>query len=113
MSTIKHTPEPWVFDGEFIESEQMVICQLFNKHEDDFPNKQANAARIVACVNACAGMENPEADIKRYKKALSSCLYYLQKIANMPEYRQDEIKYLAGRGVLELEHALPDIFPDL
>jgi hypothetical protein len=110
---MKHTPEPWevkqhgngneLFGGTSPQSQWYLFEEA----------TESNAARIVACVNACKGMGNPEDDIKRYKKALSSCLYYLQKIANMPEYRQDEIDYLAGRGVLELEHALPDIFPDL
>jgi hypothetical protein len=31
----------------------------------------------------------------------------------MPEDYQDDIKALAARGVLELERALPDMFPDL
>ena len=109
---MKHTPEPWKVNKMHVSADISHIGSCYgtmtSKEED-----RANAARIVACVNACAGMESPEDDIKRYKKALSSCLYYLQKIANMPEYRQDEIDYLAARGVLELERALPDIFPDL
>jgi hypothetical protein len=105
---MKHTPEPWAISS----TDPFLIV---DRHGNDVAAALSmySATRIVACVNACAGMESPEEDIKRYKKALSSCLYYLQKIANMPEYRQDEINYLSGRGVLELEHALPDIFPDL
>lgn len=113
MSTMTHTPEPWgikqhgngneLFGGTSPQSQWYLFEEA----------TEANAARIVACVNACAGMKSPEDDIKRYKKALSSCLYYLQKIANMPEDYQDDIKALADRGVLELERTLPDIFPNL
>ena len=105
---MKYTPEPWAISS----TDPFLIV---DRHGNDVAAALSiySATRIVACVNACAGMESPEDDIKRYKKALSSCLYYLQKIANMPEDYQDDIKALAARGVLELERALPDIFPDL
>lgn len=63
----KHTPEPWV------------VCALHDKYFilKDLPDMQgrvgvaslatenkraaANAERIVACVNACAGIANPAA----------------------------------------------------
>ena len=67
LDALKGTPEPWrvaenlvpndVFEGFgpliLVETEDSHICSLF----DDNP---ADAARIVACVNACAGI-NPEA----------------------------------------------------
>ncbi len=66
----EHTPEPWVID-EFLEREGFYkirgksenLCPVhvysFSEHGAD-PESTANAARIVACVNACAGIK-PEA----------------------------------------------------
>jgi len=62
-----HTPEPWhTFAFEvYNENEQIIAdCGL----SEDYWEKdgcQANAARIVACVNACAGMEDPAARISQ------------------------------------------------
>jgi hypothetical protein len=69
MSNPKHTPEPWEYDGRS-HSLTTVHCimagprQIGHAHDfltvDDGNQAKANAARIVACVNACAGL-NPEA----------------------------------------------------
>lgn len=53
----QHTPEPWVVNGSHIESENehgwvndgWIIADLSGSQIE------ANARRIVACVNACAG----------------------------------------------------------
>jgi hypothetical protein len=55
----EHTPEPWATNGTRIESENnhgwvndgWIIAGL------EGPDAEANARRIVACVNACAGIE--------------------------------------------------------
>lgn len=67
---IGHTPEPWnYFKPEhsnglwYINDSCMVIYGLTHLAE-------ANAARIVACVNACAGMEYPEYEIQSLKTDL-------------------------------------------
>jgi len=61
----EHTKEPWLV---YSRPEEYVIAN--NEVDDDYrvialmrprhSNEIANAARIVACVNACAGL-NPEA----------------------------------------------------
>ncbi len=57
-----HTPEPWhTFAFEVYDENQQIIadCGL----SEDYWGKdgcQANAARIVACVNACAGIHDPQ-----------------------------------------------------
>jgi len=51
MTEQNHTPEPWKNDPE------LGVLSLFWKSVEE---TDANAARIVACVNACAGI-NPEA----------------------------------------------------
>jgi hypothetical protein len=44
MSKPAHTPGPWTadIDSGFIQSDSQIICQFWNKLEDDFPNKEAN-----------------------------------------------------------------------
>lgn len=60
MSENKHTPEPWRTDAEcgFPQDIHDSKGNLFLRCGSDFDNEiygEANARRIVACVNACAG----------------------------------------------------------
>ena len=76
---IGHTPEPWMFGlrggapgycisaGDF-GPDWISIAQVYGDYDADI--KAANAHRIVACVNACAGMENPQAEIQSLKTDL-------------------------------------------
>jgi len=65
---MKHTPEPWVThprneaDIHSLKGDWLVASMAYG-----LPNNatKANAARIVACVNACAGMEFPELNIQQ------------------------------------------------
>lgn len=58
----QHTPEPWEVSalGGGLHANDVPICQFFNDCGDDFQNHEANARRIVACVNACAGIPNEQ-----------------------------------------------------
>lgn len=64
MSSQKHTPEPWqqgltkhyIVNGE--SNLHIAVCHYEN---------EANAARIVACVNAMRGIENPQSFIETVK----------------------------------------------
>ena len=65
---MKHTKEPW---------EVIAVNDLYEIHdvEDTYEiawsvDSEVNAKRIVACVNACAGMENPVEEIAELKKQL-------------------------------------------
>lgn len=64
----KHTPEPWVYDedraavrfdgrGNPVEGDRIgcIICE---------PQKRSDGRRIVACVNALAGVADPAAFVK-------------------------------------------------
>ena len=80
-----HLPEPWVIethesdegvDALYIVSHPMPeyengdlrpVCLLTTEANRDELD-DANAARIVACVNACAGMEDPAAEIARLRE---------------------------------------------
>ena len=70
MSENKHTPEPWRTDAEcgFPQDIHDSKGNLFLRCGSDFDNEiygEANARRIVACVNACAGL--PTEVLERYK----------------------------------------------
>ncbi len=64
----KHTPEPWSLDEFYMEyaggSSVPIISpwiqDYFGRGDRRHEEAAANMARIVACVNACAGI-NPEA----------------------------------------------------
>lgn len=74
---MKHTKEPWAVDSVMSEAMHDIILDyhapdggyptvvaMAHGYEDEFPSvleAEANARRIVACVNACAGIENPAA----------------------------------------------------
>ncbi len=57
LMNTQHTPEPWYYrqGGECVMAPDDWVCIV---HNND--HREANARRIVACVNACKGI-NPEA----------------------------------------------------
>ena len=60
MATTTHTPTPWRVDADepnTIHGPRFGLATI----DSDGANEEdiANAARIVKCVNACAGIENP------------------------------------------------------
>lgn len=69
MSENKHTPEPWSIDPDdrpnmhwnnhIVSDENPNIAICFMAHDGTEQNEcgEANARRIVACVNACAGVD--------------------------------------------------------
>jgi hypothetical protein len=70
----KHTPEPWCFretwDDNIIPVDlsgdwDSIFFQVGNY--DTPACSRANGERIVSCVNACAGMEDPEAEIRKLR----------------------------------------------
>ena len=75
MGGQQHQREPWVlvFKGEFIVSaENRIVCQFFNKRDENFIDYNANADRIVACVNAMAGKPAPERWVSEAEAILNS-----------------------------------------
>lgn len=64
----KHTPEPWEVEADgdgFAITGQGGMPFVGRIDSGDFGERQnmANAARIVACVNACVGLPRPETSI--------------------------------------------------
>jgi hypothetical protein len=58
----EYTPGPWVNTGGTIESN--LGWHIASAVNTAGGNSIVNANRIVACVNACEGMGDPEAEIK-------------------------------------------------
>lgn len=56
-----HTPEPWIVAGDSIvtSDDQFCIATVETDGGYEAPDPAANAARIVACVNALAGIQDP------------------------------------------------------
>ena len=67
---MKHTSEPW----SLLSQRQDIIKGKDGSHilecigHEANPRTQANADRIVACVNACAGMEDPAYEIAKLRE---------------------------------------------
>jgi hypothetical protein len=77
MSKQKHTPEPWALH----ESESTSAFGIYHGKKyipigtcqsrvSYLPEDKANAARIVACVNACEGMGDPQSTIDNMRQEL-------------------------------------------
>ena len=61
---MKHTSEPWEFKEDWISKGDEAVALVYGINNSQ---EHANAARIVACVNACAGMDDPAAEIERLR----------------------------------------------
>lgn len=76
MSDAKHTAEPWVAVVDPCDYHQK--STLADAHGNIIAQfggtgpHVANTARAEACVNACAGMADPAAEIERLRKAVEA-----------------------------------------
>lgn len=76
MTKTQHTPGQWhVIDdpsdsARYISAESGLIVARMRPTQ-----ARANAARIVACVNACEVIDDPESDIKEFIEAARSFFY--------------------------------------
>lgn len=68
-----HTPEPWEIDDEYVQQDgggDIAICHVLSIDENIEGHwgrgkiTEANARRIVACVNACRGLPTDELEQK-------------------------------------------------
>jgi hypothetical protein len=70
----KHTPEPWAVDSggdggcEIWSPSSGNMDNIIGSEDTDDPQWEADARRIVACVNACAGIEDPGAELARLRR---------------------------------------------
>ena len=90
----KHTQEPWFHhkpagsqhtSGGYINNSASrnidAICHVYGGDTG-----LANAARIVTCVNACAGMEDPAAEIDELKRQRDELLAALRSSVETIEW---------------------------
>jgi len=124
MSENKHTPEPWRTDAEcgFPQDLHDSKGNLFLRCGSDFDNEiygEANARRIVACVNACSGIstDNLEDNLpvkelaRRYNEALKQRDELLKALENThnalkhfwPEGHADAIAAIASVSLEDLK----------
>lgn len=55
----KHTAEPWFFGSVITAADHVGIAQIMDNPKWPNGEVEANAQRIVACVNACEGIADP------------------------------------------------------
>jgi len=78
MNQTKHTPEPWVYGG-MVKAEAAQAYEAFSPWiENAGPRTtpvgksvcivDADMKRLVACVNACTGMTDPEKEVAELRK---------------------------------------------
>ena len=87
-----HTPEPWYWH------ENDSYCEINSERDGqigdscassclgDIDLGRANAARIITCVNACAGMEDPAAEIDELKQQRDELLDALRSAVETIEW---------------------------
>jgi hypothetical protein len=101
--TDKHTPEPWKVSG----TEHIVVGGTYVVALDCKP---ADARRIVACVNACAGISNAdlEMDNVAFINTFNERTEYKKRCFELTKQRDDllskmiEIQQVACSGSPEL-----------
>ena len=80
----EHTKEPWIFEAPDADFSGIII----GKHGGEVVDgefTEANGRRIVACVNACEGMGDPEKEIALLR-------------AELAELRKDAERYRFARS---------------
>lgn len=79
---MKHTPEPWYQEsdggGSIIAADPQCVEVIGST---DGKKWQENARRIVACVNACAGMADPAKEIAKLKAERDELLAAMEEIS--------------------------------
>ena len=74
-----HTPAPWSTDTSLTTGEPIIraveapdLClAVFCETDPDGEESKANAARVVACVNACEGIDDPAATLAEVRDMLN------------------------------------------
>ena len=72
-----HTPEPWKCEGHVVYFQN----RMGGFSLRDCPSPEDTARRIVACVNACAGMADPAAEIAELKRQRDELLGLVKAVS--------------------------------
>lgn len=91
------------FDGliEIISSKR-VVARFYTPNDDN----NADFDRIIACVNALAGVHDPAEFVRQAKEAKAA----LKELADMPEYDQDDahrLRHKAKSALTKLQPFIP------
>lgn len=89
----QHTPEPWILDGNCVAAESDQLNKGYYTAIGRGPDRDGNARRIVACVNACRGLPTEELEQKGIVAAVGTQLLAADDRA---EGQEREIRRLAG-----------------
>ncbi len=111
----KHTPGPWHNEQGFIVANNKVVGQAMMPSKDSSVTNlysakkaeemEANAARIVECVNACEGIENPADFVEIVKQALQEAYDYID-LDITPEGKLPEDATRAIRLIMTARRAM-------
>ena len=74
---MKHIKEPWILLESTAWSRSQITSED-GRHQIAFDLTESNARRIVACVNACVGMEDPKKEVEELKKDKAELLEALK-----------------------------------
>lgn len=101
----RHTPEPWSCESGHVIAEQtegnILIANCNASYVLNQLQKEANAERIVACVNACQGMVDPDSEIQDLKQTQDELCKALETIMSSPE------KIFKAKSAYELAQHFP------
>lgn len=90
QETTQHTPQPWDWRGPWqhtgwtrvFDSKGEEVLSVLSSWES-LEWEVTAAARIVACVNACAGMADPAAEIAALKQQNAEMMQALDKFCSL------------------------------
>jgi len=93
---IKHTPEPWDWETDestdrghgpaIVGSSGMPYIGRMDSGDHDDDKNHANAKRIIACVNACAGFPDPTTVIELLEVAKEAHSYWNNTSGQLPKF---------------------------
>lgn len=97
----QHTKEPWAVDTDnrdgmewnnhivSLKSPHLRICFMAHDGTDENVRGEANARRIVVCVNACAGIDDPELWVAQMRFMDSDHTASLEIIGELTKQRDE------------------------
>jgi hypothetical protein len=69
------------YKGEFMPVARVQVPEFHMSMNKAEKLSEANAERLTACWNACAGLSNPEAEVKAMRAALIACADKLERVS--------------------------------
>lgn len=109
-----HTPEPWDDASKYPEiptvrifSKSHYIASVGNS-DDSREQTEANAARIVQCVNACANISDPAKAIEQAREAVNLFVKWQTILVSRYGEELHSAEYTAALDALEMAVATQD-----